>query len=69
MRVLVNNDVIKITCPGCESVLGVEIGDIQVNDVGHGSPAQWVTCPICRQTVGVPLKNIPPPWRQTLFDE
>jgi hypothetical protein len=68
MRILENNDTIKVICPGCKSVLAVEVQDVQATDISHGrEQPQWVNCPQCSRDVGIPLAAIPMHWRAVVF--
>lgn len=67
MRVLKNNDIIQVTCPGCRSELGVEITDVHVNEMCHHGTGQWVCCSQCGTTIDIPFADIPSHWRATLF--
>lgn len=67
MRTIVNNDVIKATCPGCKSVLAIEVSDVSVSDIG--SPGQWANCCQCGKAIPIMLEDIPHHWRTQLFED
>jgi RNase P subunit RPR2 len=67
MKTIVNNDVIKVACSGCHSLLAVEKQDIKVEEISHHRPAQWVGCRECGAIIAIPLSEIPPHWRAGLF--
>lgn len=69
MRVIRNNDTIKVTCPHCKSVLAVGVSDVMVIELCHHGPGQFVHCPLCTATVGIPFDKIPVHWRDRLFED
>lgn len=61
MKVLKNNDTVKVTCPACASVLEIVKSDVQYFPVfGHGTRID-VDCGVCGELIPVG-KHIPDKW-------
>ena len=70
MRVLINNDVITVTCSSCNSELAVECDDVESTDIGHGhSHMQWVNCCVCGKEIGLSRDQIPNHWLSSIFQD
>jgi len=65
MRILENNDIIEIRCPGCISLLGVEKEDI--TDVfGHGT---YIHCIACGKRIDLSSSDIPKRWWPDVYSD
>jgi len=63
MRVLRNNDTIRVTCTGCKSVLAVECDDVKTSDIGHGHASEfWARCAVCGKEICLSREQIPTRW-------
>jgi len=58
---IIHDSHIKIECPKCCAVLGVECGDIQCDDSGHRLP-YTCNCLACGETIPVKKIDIPNRW-------
>ncbi|HWP61377.1 MAG TPA: hypothetical protein VN495_02140 [Candidatus Paceibacterota bacterium] len=69
MKVLENNNFIRVTCPHCTSKLGVHLKDIHYNEMAHHSPEFSATCGACKGMVPVPGSVIPASWMRTIVGD
>jgi RNase P subunit RPR2 len=60
MRILQNNDYIQVRCPKCNSLLGVNAGDLSPG--GHTGQEIMCTCAACRWHIQIPFASIPKRW-------
>ena len=68
MRVLKNNDTVKVICAKCKSVLAVECGDVITSDIGHGHAHEfWVRCAVCGKENGLTRDDLPNWWLGAIF--
>ena len=68
MRVIRNNDTIKLICSGCKSVLAVECQDVETSDIGHGHAHEfWVRCAVCGKENGLTRDDLPNWWLGAIF--
>lgn len=65
MIIIENNDYIEVTCPHCQSKLGVHCEDIIDNDVGPIT----TKCVVCNRTINITLSQIPSRWNAKLFKQ
>lgn len=69
MRILVNNNYIKVVCPGCKSELGVHKEDIRYNEIQHHCSEFDTTCGACGVRVPIPSGDIPRNWLHTIVPD
>jgi len=68
MRVLKNNDTVKVACGKCKSILAVECGDVITSDFGHGHAHEfWVNCVVCGKENGLTRDDFPNRWLSAIF--
>ncbi|OGF27829.1 hypothetical protein A2331_07025 [Candidatus Falkowbacteria bacterium RIFOXYB2_FULL_34_18] len=68
MKVLEDNNYIRVTCSKCKSILGVYARDIYYDDVGHYVGCS-VICASCGTIIRIADKDIPSAWRSIIFDD
>jgi hypothetical protein len=65
MRIVENNNTIRVVCEHCKSVLAVTVEDIKdAMEVGA-----YCVCAACDKPTKIPLASIPKHWRYQLWDE
>lgn len=66
MKVLDDNNFIKVDCGRCHSKLGVHERDITFHEIPHRTTSFTATCGACGATVNVPDAAIPFAWKRRL---
>jgi hypothetical protein len=69
MKVLDNNNYIEVGCPHCKSKLGVHVGDIRYNEMGHHGSVFKITCEACGRPVDLNQSQIPASWISTIVPD
>ena len=68
MRVLRNNDTVKVVCVKCKSVLAAECSDVETSDIGHSHAHEfWVHCAVCGKENGLTRDDLPNHWLGAIF--
>ncbi|MBI3020066.1 MAG: hypothetical protein HYY60_01955 [Parcubacteria group bacterium] len=62
MKILNNNNYVKVTCIHCNSILGIYKKDIHWNEMAHRSPEFEVKCAACGGMTEVKQPDIPKAW-------
>jgi RNase P subunit RPR2 len=66
MRVIENNDIIRVICTNCKSILAVGAEDIRWNEIVHHCSEFEITCCLCGSINGIDSKIIPRRWYNTI---
>jgi len=66
MKILDNNNYIKVTCKHCQSVLGIHCQDITYYEMAHHGSPFVATCAACGRNVDIPSSKVPRSWMAVL---
>lgn len=69
MKIIKNNNTLKLVCRYCKSKLAVEYSDINYNEIPHHCSSFDYICCACGRINPIDSNDIPKSWIHSLVDE